>query len=121
MVALLKALGYTYQDADEWMIEFAIGKVETYIKSACNITEIPSALKAAVVERSCGEFLQMKMASGQLDETFDCGEAVSSVQAGDTNVSFDTSQSSAQRLEGLIASLLLSGEGALVCYRKIRW
>lgn len=120
VVAFLATLGYICQGEDEWMIDFAIDKVTRHIQQVCNLGEVPQGLQPVVVERVCGTFLQMKKASGQLDDCFDVS-GVSGVQAGDTNVSFDTSQSLATQLDGLIARLQCSGEGDLVCYRKVRW
>lgn len=107
--------------SDLLAIDFCIQKVENHIKSYCNIAYIPDELIEIVVDRVCGEFLFSKKQIGQLDNTFNFEAAVKSVQAGDTNVSFDTTQSPENRFDALLNYLQSRGEGDLICYRKIKW
>lgn len=117
----LASLGYTVTDDNSWMITFCIGKVENHIKNSCNTTSVPEGLMEVAVDMICGEFLTAMKQTGQLDDAFSLEMAVSSVQAGDTNVSFDTSTSPESRFNALLNYLLNRGAGDLICYRKVKW
>lgn len=118
----LDSFNYIFDVAnDGWLISFAMVKVESHVENSCNTSEIPDGLLATAVDLVCGEFFFDKNQSGQLViDGLDLDGAVSSIKEGDTSVNFDTSQTDDQKLDALIA-YLKSGEGDLVCYRKIRW
>jgi hypothetical protein len=118
----LAALGYTFVDADSWVLGYIIQKVEGHIKNQCNTLTVPEGLYQNAVEMVCGEFLLGKKGSGQL-VGFDLDAAVKSIQEGDTNVSFafgSGSKTPEERLDGLI-NFLLHSEVDYSSYRKIRW
>lgn len=121
IVQRLASFGYIVTDDDTWVIGFCKDMVENHIKNTCNITSIPEGLVEIAVDRVCGEFLFVKKQTGQLDTTFNIEMAVKSVQAGDTNVSFETTQSPETRFDTLTSYLQSRGEGDLISYRKIRW
>lgn len=119
----LDFLGYTVKETDTWMIGFSVQKVENTIKNECNVTSVPDGLYSIATDMICGEFLFAKKQSGQLDG-FNLEQALKSVQAGDTTVTFETDKGSMtpeQRLNNLIDYLMNSGRGEFISYRKIKW
>lgn len=118
----LASMGYTCVAEDDVAIGFAIGKVENYIQTECNISELPDGLFHVAVDMVCGEFLQAKKATGQLNiGNLDLTGAITSIKEGDTQVSFDSNESDSNKLDLLINSLKNGAKGELVCYRKLRW
>lgn len=119
----LETLGYTLKETDNWMISFAVQKVEQTIKNECNVTLIPDGLYKVAVDMICGEFLFTLKNSGKL-EGFNLEAALKTVQAGDTTVTYATGQGSLtpeQRLDALLSYLMTYGRGEFACYRKIKW
>ncbi len=121
IVKRLEGLGYTAQPDDAWLIDFCKLKAENHILNTCNIISVPDGLTEIMVDMVCGEFLFCKKQAGQLGDSFVLETAVKSVQQGDTNVTFDGSQSPESRLDSLLAHLRQGHMGDLLCYRKIRW
>ena len=71
-----------------------------------------------------GNFCFLKSRVGNLDDAFNLEVAVKKVSVGDTDVEFaigEGSDTAENRLNQLIEHLRTSGEGELVCYRKIKW
>lgn len=119
----LESLGYTLKATDDWMISFAVQKVENTIKNECNVDSIPDGLFNIAVDMVCGEFLFSLKQSGKL-EGFDLDAALKTVQTGDTTVTFAVEKSSMspeQRLNNLLSFLMNNGRSEFICYRKIRW
>ena len=83
---------------------------------------LDDGLFEVVVDMICGEVLNAKFLSGQLDLTnLDLDGVIQSVSEGDTSVSFSTEGSDEAKLKGLL-SWLIQGKGSdLLCYRKMRW
>lgn len=121
VVKRLQTLSYTATMDDVYCIKFTAEKVENHIKNVCNISEIPEGLKNVYVDMVCGEFLQFKYNTNQLDDTnFSIDDAVS-VSLGDATVNFGTDGSNVSKFTALTNNLINGREGELVCYRKIRW
>lgn len=116
----LKALGYIVTESDTWMLPFIVSKVESDVKIACNLSNIPEELTKIVIDKIVGEFLLNKKSTGQL-EGFDLTPAVSSITEGDTSLSFDTSQSDERKLNMLINYLMTHGDSALSSFRCLKW
>ena len=119
----LESLSYTLKATDDWMIGFAVQKVENTIKNETNLDHIPDGLLNIAVNMICGEFLFSLKQSGQLED-FDLETAVKTVQSGDTTVTFAVEKSSMtpeQRLNHLLSYLINDGRSEFICYRKIRW
>jgi hypothetical protein len=125
VISRLQSLGYTPQDGDGWLINFAIDKAQWTIKNYCNITEIPNGLYKICVDMACGEFLLNKKNSGQLTGfSVNLSETpLKSLQEGDTNVSFATEgiNSADSQYTALIDWLLNYGKDQFVTYRRIKW
>jgi hypothetical protein len=119
----LESFGYEVTEADNWMIEFLIQKVENSIKADCNINTIPKELHEIAVDMVVGEFLLNKKSRGQL-EGFDLEAAVKQIHEGDTSVTFaigDGSKTPEERLDELILYLMNYGKGKFAAYRCIKW
>lgn len=119
----LESFGYEVTEADNWMIEFLIQKIENSIKADCNINTIPEELHEIAVDMVVGEFLLNKKSRGQL-EGFDLEAAVKEIHEGDTSVTFaigDGSKTPEERLDELILYLMNYGKGKFAAYRCIKW
>ena len=119
----LESFGYEVTEADNWMIEFLIQKIENSIKADCNINTIPEELHEITVDMVVGEFLLNKKSRGQL-EGFDLEAAVKQIHEGDTSVTFaigDGSKTPEERLDELILYLMNYGKGKFAAYRCIKW
>jgi len=119
----LESFGYEVTEADNWMIEFLIQKIENSIKADCNINTIPEELHEIAVDMVVGEFLLNKKSRGQL-EGFDLEAAVKQIHEGDTSVTFaigDGSKTPEERLDELILYLMNYGKRKFAAYRCIKW
>lgn len=119
----LESFGYEVTEADNWMIEFLIQKIENSIKADCNINTIPEELHEVAVDMVVGEFLLNKKSRGQL-EGFDLEAAVKQIHEGDTSVTFaigDGSKTPEERLDELILYLMNYGKVKFAAYRCIKW
>lgn len=119
----LESFGYEVTEADAWMIEFLIQKIENSIKADCNINTIPEELHEIAVDMVVGEFFLNKKSRGQL-EGFDLEAAVKQIHEGDTSVTFaigDGSKTPEERLDELILYLMNYGKGKFAAYRCIKW
>ncbi len=122
----LESFGYTVVDADDWLLNFLIDKVENTIKNDCNVSEIPDGLYQIAVDMVCGEFLQGKKAMGQLNiDGIDVdAAAIKQIQEGDTSVTFaigEGSQTPEQRIDRFISFLMTYGIGQFASYRCMKW
>lgn len=123
----LETFNYEFKEGtnDDWLIAFAISKVESHIKTVTNCKTINENLIAVAVDRVCGEFLATKKQTNQLSELpFDFETAVKSVQIGDTNITYAIGEGATtdeQKLDALIAYLVNKGDNEILCYRRISW
>jgi len=122
---LLESFGYTMQDGDDWLLGFCIQKVESSIKNECNVSSVPCGLKKVAAQMIVGEFLFAKKGIGQLQGlNINIDAAIKQIQEGDTNVTFafgNGSMTPEQRLDSLIAYLMVSGKSQFVRYRRLKW
>lgn len=119
----LESFGYEVTEADNWMIEFLIQKIENSIKADCNINTIPEELHEIAVDIVVGEFLLNKKSRGQL-EGFDLEAVVKQIHEGDTSVTFaigDGNKTPEERLDELILYLMNYEKGKFAAYRCIKW
>lgn len=122
VVNRLVSLSYTPTDEDTWVIAFCIQKTVNHVLNQINHETIPEGLVEIVVDKICGEFLNSKFLSGQLDLTcLDLDGMIQSVKLGDTSVNFSAEGSDEAKLKGLLSWLMHGKEGDLICYRKMRW
>lgn len=118
----LVSFGYDPTEEDVWMIAYSIKGTVNHVLNEINHTTVPDGLFEVVVDMICGEVLNAKFLSGQLDLTaLDLNGIIQSVKEGDTTVSFLAEGSDEAKLKGLL-SWLIQGKGSdLLCYRKMRW
>lgn len=122
VVQRLVSFSYQSTDADAWMIAYTVKGTMNHVLNETNQTKVPEGLFEVVVDMICGEFLNAKFLSGQLELTaLDLDGMIQSVKEGDTQVSFSAEGSDETKLKGLL-SWLIQGKGCdLLCYRKMRW
>ena len=118
----LVSFGYTPNENDAWMIAFSVQKAVNHVLNEINQSAVPNGLFEVTVDMICGEVLNAKFLSGQLDLTaLDLDGMIQSVKQGDTQVNFSAEGSDEAKLKGLL-SWLIQGKGSdLTCYRKMRW
>ena len=116
----LSYLGYTAVAADDGMITFIQNTVENSVKLTLNVIEIPEDVENIIIDKICGEFLVNKKSTGQ-NIGIDVDQAVTSIQEGDTNVSFDKALTGEAQLSMLLKWLISGRDGVLLRHRCIRW
>lgn len=122
VVNRLVSFGYTPTEEDAWMIGFTTKGTVNHVLNEINHQTVPDGLREVVVDMICGEVLNAKFTSGQLEMTnLDLDGMIQSVAEGDTTVSFSVDGSDEAKLKGLL-SWLIQGKGSdLLCYRRMRW
>ena len=120
----LQAFGYEAGEGDDFSLVFCVEKVRGSIKNKTHLSSVPADLEAVAVDMAACEFLLAKKTfSPDSLEGLDLGMAVKQIQAGDTNTVFATGEGSLtaeQRLDAFI-SRLLSREGEILHYRRLKW
>ena len=122
VVKRLVSFGFVPTEEDAWMIAFSTKGTVNHVLNEINHAKVPDGLFEVVVDMVCGEVLNAKFLSGQLDLTnLDLDGMIQSVKEGDTTVAFSAEGSDEAKLKGLL-SWLIQGKGCdLLCYRKMRW
>ena len=118
----LVSFGYIPAEEDAWIIAYNTKGSVNHVLNEINHKTVPDGLFEVVVDMICGEVLNAKFLSGQLDlEGLDLDGMIQSVKQGDTQVNFSAEGSDEAKLKGLL-SWLIQGKGSdLLCYRKMRW
>lgn len=120
----LQAFGYEVREGDGFSLAFCVEKVRGSIKNKTHLSSVPADLEAVAVDMAAGEFLLAKKTFFPDSlEGLDLSMAVKQIQAGDTNTVFATGEGSLtaeQRLDAFI-SRLLSREGEILHYRRLKW
>ena len=122
VIQRLVSFGYTPTEEDAWVIAFTVRGTVNHVLNEINHQKVPEGLHEVVVDMICGEVLNAKFRSGQLDMTnLDLDGMIQSVSEGDTTVSFSTDGSDESKLNNLL-TWLIQGKGSdLLCYRRMRW
>lgn len=122
VVERLMSFGVAPTDEDAWMIAYTTKGTVNHVLNEINHQKIPEGLHEVVVDMICGELLNAKFLSGQLDlDSLDLDGMIQSVKEGDTTVNFSAEGSDEAKLKNLL-SWLIQGKGCdLLCYRKMRW
>ena len=107
---------------DAGSIAFSIQKSVNHVLNEINHKTIPDGLIEITVDMACGEFLNVKMLSGQLDMgSLDLTGIVNSIKEGDTQITFGNGSSDEEKVNSLI-NWLMNGRGCdFLCFRKMRW
>ena len=118
----LVSFGYEPNKDDDWLIAYSIKGTVNHVLNEINHKTVPEGLFEVVVDMVCGEVLNAKFLSGQLNlESLDLDGLIQSVKEGDTTVNFSAEGSDEAKLKNLL-SWLMQGKGCdLLCYRKMRW
>ena len=122
VVERLVSFGYVPTDTDSWVIAYSIKGTVKHVLNEINHLTVPEGLTEVVVDMICGEVLNAKLLTGQLEmESLDLDGMIQSVKEGDTQVNFSAEGSDEAKLKNLL-SWLIQGKGCdLLCYRKMRW
>ena len=122
VIQRLVSFGYAPTEDDAWIIAYSIKGTVNHVLNQINRSEIPNGLFEVVVDMACGEVLNAKYGSGQLElANLDLDGMIQSVAEGDTTVSFSAEGSDESKLKNLL-SWLMQGKGCdFLCYRKMRW
>ncbi len=120
----LEAFGYDAREEDDFSLAFCVDKVRSRIKNKAHLSSVPADLEAVAADMAAGEFLlaQKTFFPDRL-AGLDLGMAIKQIQEGDTNTVFATGEGSLtaeQRLDAFI-SRLLSREGEILHYRRLKW
>lgn len=118
----LVSFGYLPVTSDAFALAFAMHKSHFHVLNETNQNNVPDGLKDVLTDMICGEFLNAKYQTGQLDLSgLDFGGIMQTVSEGDTSVTFDKAGSDEMKFSALINWLITGREGDLICYRRIRW
>jgi hypothetical protein len=122
VIQRLVSFGYEPTEDDAWIIAYSIKGTVNHIKNETNQMTIPDGLFEIAVDMACGEMLNAKLLSGQLDIAgLDLSGMVQSVKEGDTQVTFSAAESDEAKFKELL-SWVIRGKGSdLICYRRMRW
>lgn len=122
VVERLVCFGVAPTDEDAWMIAYTTKGTVNHVLNQINRQDIPEGLHEVVVDMICGELLNAKFLSGQLDlDSLNLDGMIQSVKEGDTTVNFSAEGSDEAKLKNLL-SWLMQGKGCdLLCHRKMRW
>jgi hypothetical protein len=122
VVERLVSFGYNPTEEDAWMIAYTTKGTVNHVLNEINHQTVPDGLIEVVVDMICGEVLNAKFLSGQLElNNLNLDGMIQSVTEGDTTVSFSAEGSDESKLKGLL-SWLIQGKGCdLLCYRRMRW
>ena len=106
---LNQLVGIKDNDKD-FILEFAIERVEDTIKNYCNIKEIPEELNNTVLSMAM-ELYRIENFGSEEE-----GKDIKSIQVGDTTTTFETNK----KID-ISKELLKDYKGQLDPFRKLRW
>lgn len=110
LVSRLASFGVELTVEDSFLVGFSLMKSHQAIINFCGIIYIPKELYCTVVDLTIADILASFKANGKLDYS------VSSVNIGDTSVSFNSNC-----IDDIISQLQINGKDELVCFRKVHW
>ena len=122
VVGRLVSFGYEPIEDDAWMIAYSTKGSVNHVLNEIKHTTVPDGLIEVVVDMICGEVLNGKFLSGQLNlTTLDLDGMIQSVKEGDTTVTFSAEGSDEAKAQELFRWLMQGKGSDLLCYRKMRW
>lgn len=122
IVNRLVSFGYESTEEDAWMIAYSTKGTVNHVLNEINCQSVPEGLREVVVDMICGEILNGKFLSGQLDmAALDLDGMIQSVKEGDVQVNFSVSGSDETKAQELFRWLIQGKGRDLLCYRKMRW
>ncbi len=120
VIEQLRSVGIELEDGEYSDVALAIQKVDIQIKNICNVQSLPYGLRNVAVDRVCGEVVYRRYLTKKLPENLDVESAIKQLSIGDTTVSYSSDEPD-KRVLTLVGFLKSSGEGELLCYRKLTW
>ena len=123
IIIRLLSFGYMVNpEKDDGYINILMEKVTSEIKNNTNQNAVPVGLYHVAVDMVCGEFLQLKSITGQLDETeLNTAAVIKAISEGDTSITYAVNDAVACPVDTLIHWLLNHGRGQFTTYRRIAW
>lgn len=118
--ARLTALGLTTIPTSA-ELTFSIGKAQNYIKSFCNISEIPQALNYTLCDLACGYYLQDGALLNNIDGVDLSTGVEKSITEGDVTVSYGDSDTTDTKLKDFLKSSFINSQTELIKYRRLCW
>lgn len=106
----LKLLLNIKDDGKDFILNFAIQRVEDTIKNHCNIKEIPEELNNIVLSMAM-ELYRIENFGSEKE-----GKDIKSIQVGDTTTKFETKTS-----KDISKELLKNYKAQIDPFRKLRW
>lgn len=119
----LETIGCSTKDEEEWAINFIMQKVESEVRTECNLSDIPEGLENVVIDMVVGEFLLNKKSTGSL-EGINIDAAVKQIKEGDTSITYaigDGDGTPEKRLDIFINYLISHGRSSFASYRRLKW
>jgi hypothetical protein len=117
-------LGYTATVDDEFNIDFTIQKIVNLVKSTCNISVVPEALREKIVDRVASEVIYVIKNAGKLPATFDFDSVAQIVKEGDASITFaygEGCKTPEQRFDNLLDQMKKNFFQHITAYRRISW
>ena len=122
---VVKIIQLSIERLESWGIEeiqafelaFAVNSVTEYIKNATNQLTVPEGLTFTAVDMVCGEFLQKRLDTDNLEE-FKVEQAIKTLKIGDTSTTFKDGQSSGINV---LINTLTGRKGDVLSHRKLKW
>lgn len=122
VVERLVSFGYEPTENDTWVIAYSTKGTVNHVLNEINHQTVPDGLFEVVVDMICGEVLNSKFLSGQLDlASLDLDGMIQSVREGDTQVNFSVDGSDEAKAQELFRWLMQGKGSDLLCYRRMRW
>lgn len=122
VVERLVSFGYEPTESDTWVIAYSTKGTVNHVLNEINHQTVPNELFEVVVDMICGEVLNSKFLSGQLDlASLDLDGMIQSVREGDTQVNFSVDGSDEAKAQELFRWLMQGKGSDLLCYRRMRW
>lgn len=112
----LKTLGYEATEDDDFLINYAIDKIQYRVKFFTNLNEVPEALEKEVIDAICGDILSFKLIKGDLDVE----RAVQSITEGDVTVNYGSNNDPVTLLQKYYNGLNLR-DSVLIAFRVFKW
>lgn len=122
---LLLQCGYDVEEnkeKDDALLYYITKEEKQKILNITHQDVFPEKLSHVLVKRIVGNLFYIKIRSGQLElENLDLLGAVSSVDEGDTSVSFSQGVSDLERADVFVDWMKSYGEDEIRCFRRIKW
>ena len=122
IIERLGQFGIEVKISDRRLIIAEYENALSFIRSSCNIDEIPNDLENVIIERTCGNFLFVLKNFRGLDGA-DYEAFVKEIAEGDVKVVFDEDSvlSEEQKIDKVIDFLMGYGEEIILSKRCICW